>query len=391
MPTPFPRTNRSLEAERRGRSLLALAAAAALLAAWLAWFGLARISLYEVSPAARLEVGERVHPLVSEVAGRITAEHRLALGATVERGEILVELDAEAEELALAEERSRLAALVDRIAALREELAAEERALEEVSRGIPAVLAEARAKRREAEAAARLAEQEHARAERLHAQGIASTAQLDRARAEADQRRASAQSLALAVERLEREQQGREAIRAAEVEERRGELGRLEGAQRTLQAAERRLAHEIERRRLRAPVAGRVAEVTERRVGAVVEAGERLGSIVPEGAIRAVAEFPPQAALGRIRPGLVARVRLEGFPWAQYGSLGARVSGVASEGHDGSVRVELALDPDPASPIPLEHGLPGSVEVEVERITPAALVLRLAGRLLARPVAIASP
>jgi hypothetical protein len=29
--------------------------------------------------------------------------------------------------------------------------------------------------------------------------------------------------------------------------------------------------------------------------------------------------------------------------------------------------------------------LPGSVEVEVERLTPAALVLRTAGRLLAAP------
>ena len=38
--------------------------------------------------------------------------------------------------------------------------------------------------------------------------------------------------------------------------------------------------------------------------------------------------------------------------------------------------------------IPLEHGLPGSTEVEVERVSPALLVLRAAGQFLgtSRPV-----
>ena len=35
--------------------------------------------------------------------------------------------------------------------------------------------------------------------------------------------------------------------------------------------------------------------------------------------------------------------------------------------------------------IPLQHGLPGTVEVEVDRVSPAALVLRHAGRMLSTP------
>jgi membrane fusion protein (multidrug efflux system) len=35
--------------------------------------------------------------------------------------------------------------------------------------------------------------------------------------------------------------------------------------------------------------------------------------------------------------------------------------------------------------VPLQHGLPGSVEVEVERASPAALTLRTAGQLLTAP------
>jgi membrane fusion protein (multidrug efflux system) len=30
--------------------------------------------------------------------------------------------------------------------------------------------------------------------------------------------------------------------------------------------------------------------------------------------------------------------------------------------------------------VPMQHGLPGTIEVEVERISPAALVLRAVGR-----------
>jgi membrane fusion protein (multidrug efflux system) len=35
--------------------------------------------------------------------------------------------------------------------------------------------------------------------------------------------------------------------------------------------------------------------------------------------------------------------------------------------------------------IPLQHGLPGSVEVQVEEVSPAVLVLRTAGQLAASP------
>jgi hypothetical protein len=110
-------------------------------------------------------------------------------------------------------------------------------------------------------------------------------------------------------------------------------------------------------------------------------------AVVPLGDLHVVADFFPPSALGRIRPGQPTRLRCAGFPWAQYGSLAVTVRRVASEVRDGHVRVELSVDPEGASPIPLQHGLPGAVEVQVERVAPAALVLRAAGKLLARPVA----
>jgi len=47
--------------------------------------------------------------------------------------------------------------------------------------------------------------------------------------------------------------------------------------------------------------------------------------------------------------------------------------------------VEMALDSGSDSHIPLQHGLPGSVEVEIETLSPANLVLRKAGSWLAGP------
>ena len=105
---------------------------------------------------------------------------------------------------------------------------------------------------------------------------------------------------------------------------------------------------------------------------------ERLGAVVPPGRPRVVAHFPV-AAVERIRAGQPARVRLEGFPWTQYGALPATVADVGNEPSEGRIRVELALDPGRPTPIPLAHGLPGSAEVEVERVSPAVLVLARPG------------
>ena len=71
-----------------------------------------------------------------------------------------------------------------------------------------------------------------------------------------------------------------------------------------------------------------------------------------------------------------------------YGTLTATVAAVADEPSDGRLRVELTLCSDFAAPVPAEHGLPGSAEVAVERVSPARLALRAAGQLLAdRPPA----
>jgi membrane fusion protein (multidrug efflux system) len=120
-------------------------------------------------------------------------------------------------------------------------------------------------------------------------------------------------------------------------------------------------------------------------VGTVLKEGDKLGSIVPSGDIRIVADFLPAAAVARVRPGQHAKMRPDGFPWTQYGMLSSTVRRVANEPRSGHIRVELDVDPDQDSPIPIQHGLPGTLEIEIERVSPASLVFRAAGRRLAAP------
>ena len=76
-------------------------------------------------------------------------------------------------------------------------------------------------------------------------------------------------------------------------------------------------------------------------------------------------------------------MRLDAFPWAQFGTLPLRVTRVASEPRGGTLRVELQPLLEGSFSAPLEHGLTGSVEVIVERLSPAVLALRAAGTRLA--------
>lgn len=142
------------------------------------------------------------------------------------------------------------------------------------------------------------------------------------------------------------------------------------------------LRDEIELRTIRAPVAGRLAEVARLAPTSVVEAGDRLFTVVPDGDLRLRASFDVADALGRIRPGQTAVVRLDGFPWSQFGTLEAAVVRVGGEARDGRLDVLLELEAEPPDGVELVHGMTARVEIAVEELSPAALVVRAAGQRL---------
>ena len=102
-----------------------------------------------------------------------------------------------------------------------------------------------------------------------------------------------------------------------------------------------------------------------------------------------VTDFPPEA-LGRIQRGQRALLRLDGAIGDQTGTIPAIVTNVTSQGEEGQVRVELFALVD-ATPIPLQDGLTGQVEIEVEYVSPAVLVMRASGQFLDTPQISLSP
>jgi multidrug resistance efflux pump len=382
--SPFSRSLRSLHADGRRPWAIALLVAAVLLGGWVAWFFAAEVTVYAVTSAARLEVEREVHPVEAPVSGQVVA-HRLVLGQETRAGDILVELDTGPLQRELDEERARLKVIEPQIRALRAEIRAEELALRESRLATQEALKEARARHREGEAAVRLAQDQLKRLNKLVESQHASEAEVTRAQAQVQQSQAAAQALEVAVSRLEYAERTKEMAQKARIERLRRDVAALEGEEMTRKATIARLRYEMERRRIRAPVAGRLGEISALRIGSVVQAGDRMGAIIPAGTIRVIADYLPSEALGRVQAGQTARLRLDGFPWTQYGTIQARVSKVASEARYGRIRVELDLEQPQNPRIPLEHGLPGTVEVEVERVSPAVLVLRAAGHLLGAP------
>jgi membrane fusion protein (multidrug efflux system) len=390
MPAPFSRTLRALERDGDGPSMAAMAVALLLLAMWSAWFVLGRVSIYEVSDRAWLSVEREAHDVAAPVSGRISAL-RIALGQRVQAGQVLVELEREEQRARLAEEGERATALAKQSEAVRRQIAAARDALADRSRASEGTLAEARAKAAEAETAARLAESEAQRQAQLLASGLVSQAVAARARSEAEQRRSAAESTRLALDRLSWGDRAAESDRREKLVELERQLAQLSGEAASAAAAVSRLEHDLELRAIRAPVSGRIGQLAPLHTGSVVEAGAQLAVIVPEGELKVIADFAPASAVGRIHPNQRAQVRLSGFPSSQYGSLAARVSEIADEPRDGRIRVELVVGGPRPSALPLQHGLPGTVEVEVERVSPAVLVLRTVGKVLDRPLASPPP
>jgi len=380
----FIRTFQGLRTDHGKGTLWMAIASGGALAAWIVWALFANVSLYEVSSDARVELDGATYPIDSPFAGRVVATN-LHTGLKVHRGDLLIELDAMAEQLQLEELEVQRRGLGPQIDQLKAQIEAERSMRGEEDRAARLKALEAESRMREAQIPADYAEKNLNRIRELHGQKYVSDHDLEKAESDASQLRAAASALATAASRIPEDQAARNRERDVRIDRLQGEIATLEAQRATLEADAARLTYEIERRRIRAPADGLVGEAVNLRAGGVVAAGERLGSIVPAGRLLVVAHYPAQAAFGRIHAGQAATLRLDGFPWAEFGTVSATVAEVGGEVRDGKVRVELALVPRSSFRGSLEHGMPGNIEVAVERLSPFDLILRTAGQWLTRP------
>lgn len=383
MPAIFQKTLGALAVERRRRRrvVMVVLAAGALLGAWTYWLVQARVPVYAVSRAARIQASDEVHPVDVYASGRVTSVH-LPVGGQVQQGDVLLELDATDTRLLLDEVHARTAGMQAQIAALQQEVAARQQAIAETERAGKATLSEATALQQESATVAGLAAQEGQRTDQLYQAGVVAEAERSRARASVEQSQAVATARRMRLAVVQTQARLGLADRKAE----KASLERsLAGLQAELQAAEvqrAKLREELARHVVRAPVSGVLGQVQAPQIGSMVEIGQTVAVITPEGGLTIVADFQPLDAVGRIRVGQPARMRAEGFSWTQYGTLAARVSAVSGEAEDGLVRVTLTISEPASTPIPLRHGITGAVEIEIEEVSPATLVMRAAGGLL---------
>lgn len=381
--TAFARTFRRLLADRGGLSRTLVVLALFELGGWLWWAVRSQVTLYEVSPESRLELESATYPVQSPLLGRVVRAN-LFVEQKVQRNEVLVEIDAAPQQLQIQQENVRIQGFEREMNGLRSEVDAEINAREDERKSALLSSEEMSNRVREAEAACKYADAELLRQQKLQANGLIPVRDLEEAESDARQSRSALEAVQSAAKRLPQEQITRDRERDVRIQRLQAQIEALREQIDTATAGLRGLRYEVERRQIRAPVDGRVGEAAVLRPGAVVNEAESLASIIPAGRLRAVAQFPADAALGRIREGQTATLRLDGYPWAEFGVVNAIVIHVAQEIRDGKVRVELDIHPDLGFRGRLEHGMPGSIEVAVEHISPLALVLRAAGQWLTR-------
>jgi membrane fusion protein (multidrug efflux system) len=377
--TPFSKTVQSLKQDNSYFAFAIWAIASVIFIFWMIWFLYGNVEVIEISSKAKLQVEQSPHVVTTFVPSKIITNN-LTIGQFVNVGDVLVELDASTQILQLKEEEAKLAATPTKIASLKTELLILANAKTQDQQAAISAVQAAKFRRQESSVVEGFAKDQSKRF--TQESNLGSVSKLEALKAEADYQKLNASSSALLAEASKIESDARFRLQQNDA--------RIENAKRDLQAAESefdriqitvaRLHEEIGRFIIRAPVSGHIGDVIQFKVGAYVTEGEKLATIVPQGGVIIVADFQPSSVLGRIKPGQLSRMRLDGFPWTQYGTIKAKVNKVSTEVRENLVRVELSPILEEHTKDLLQHGLPGIVEVSIEHIPPYILLLRTIGQ-----------
>jgi hemolysin D len=386
MAYPFQRTLRSLNGGASGvRVSLVLLTLLALCGLGV-WTLAAEVPVLKVSSRGRIEPHNAVHRIEPPEGGRVVHSW-LELDKHVRQGELLIEFDAREQQLELARSEASSAALAADLVLVNAQINNKDAELSHSMRADEASLREAAAKEIELVPRRLLAQQ---RAQLIVATPTGSVSNLEKLerQTEAEELARSGRTQALGIARLQREQiLRREGLRAELLLLKRERI-KIQGQLDELKISIARLRHEIDEKHVRAPAAGRLVDVVELGEGAFIAQGQRLGTIVASGAprVRVRARFPKET-VGIVRAGQPAQLKLDGYPWSVYGTVPAQVSRVGTEpgitatpeAIPGTVRVELILLRATDPRILIQHGLTATVEIEVARVSPFALLMRAIG------------
>jgi membrane fusion protein (multidrug efflux system) len=377
----FVRTTLLLVGARLRRIAWLIVTLSLLFGGWMGWLIFGRVSVYATSNQTRLESSTFPFPIEVPVAGIVT-ECRLVLGAHVSENEILLQLDSKTFALQTDELASEITADDVAAAALQLELETSQKARDAVADLAHTTSEVGNARIAASHATSQFKEKERAIVRRLREAEL--TSELDSLRTEGEARTLRAQWAAAEAQAVLDSNNGLVNVRDrdTQIAGLKKSLGDALALKAVHEARLREAEYEIDRRRVRAVAAGELADITPCSAGMTLQPGTKLATLIPRADVRAVSLFRPEDAVGRLMVGQPAILRIDNFPWTQYGTLGAAVDRVGSEPRDGLVRVELRVTRTSPT-IPVLHGLTGTAEIEVERLSPFKLLLRMAGQALA--------
>lgn len=375
MATSFSRTLRALN-DDRPRHIRVVAVVLVLLAGWIVWALVGRVSIVAVSKRARFESRRAVRQIAIPVSGRITSVN-IALGQGVHRGDVLIELDSADATIRRGKAIADIDLLRRRIDAFNEQIVATRALATAQTNAAAAKLRQARESRIEA---AHLAEIESSKADRLGRlgqQGLVPPSDAAEARSRADAERAKGRGLAAAEEQVAKEEA--EAVSTAEAKVRSLDSDRIElQAQLAAdQSAVQQADVDIERLRVRAPADGRIGSSAELRPGAWVAEETVVASIVPIEPMEVAAWFALDD-MPLLRTGQRASVWLDALGRGGRRRFAATVTGIERDPSGSDFRVTLRLA---ALPPAVDQGFPATVTVDVRRLSPFDALLRAAGML----------
>ncbi|HEY0476367.1 MAG TPA: HlyD family efflux transporter periplasmic adaptor subunit [Kofleriaceae bacterium] len=368
-----------------GTRVLLVALGALGLAGLVAWAVGARVPVMKVSSQARIEPHNAVYRLEPLGGGRVVRS-LLNLDEEVKKGDLLIEFDTRSERLELEQSKATAEAAEQELAVVRDQIANKKAELAASNLVDEVAVREAMEKEGEIVPRHRLAEERAQLAQKSPSGSISELEKLERL-TDVDALDHASRSQSLAIIRIRREQAVRRQTASAQLLGLRREELRIEGQLRELKVGIDRFEYQIEKKHYRAPASGRLVDVAELAAGDFIAEGQRLGTILASDAeVRVRARFPKEMT-GILQPGQTAQLKLDGYPWTIYGTVPAKVTRVGTEpgiaatpeAIPGTVRVELDIQTPADARIQLRHGLTATVEIEVARVSPVALLMRAIG------------
>jgi multidrug resistance efflux pump len=380
---------------------------AALLGAALVWLAVTQADLVVRAPGrirpvttpCKVIAGVNGETLSATSGGRVVAVH-FREGDAVTAGQVLVELDTGQLDGEIARRRRTIQAGEEELANLDRQEALLARQFEAGRRKAEAELTQAREKVRQARegrtSELRLAEMElegakdeESRLRQLVARGGASQSELVKATLKASEAEEKLRKARLPLNESEVEV-ARQALdlTAREHEVRRNELETKRGARRGEVDAARLELAKLEREReqavIRAPVAG-VVTAGDAKIGDILERGKPVAEIAEQKGFLFEVSVPNEE-VGRLRPGMPARIKLDAYDYQKYGTLAGTVRYVAPDAaaSDGQraahyvVRIEPAGDEVGRGDVRgrVRLGLSGQAEIVTDRESLLSLLVR---------------